>query len=177
MSISSRDQKKVEKAFREAMEAGDGQAEQLVEALGACPDARKALPLALEALFGDDPKLSAAAARGLAKNADPKVLFALAKQPPGEDQERHRQHQMDRSAQGDAGEERHQPGGEQAKGDGGAGQVSRSRLLKPPCSQTRHAPAYHALPGRSLSLGQLAGRMGRWTPRSAHRLERASNPR
>lgn len=78
-AISSRDRKAVEKAFREAMDSPDKDAEELVTALGACPDPRNALPLALEALLGDEPTLSSAAARGLAKNADPRVLFAIAK--------------------------------------------------------------------------------------------------
>lgn len=78
-AIGSRDKKKVEKAFRAALDSPDSEGEALVESLAACPDPRNALPLALEALLGDHPGLSAAAARGLAKNADPRVLFAIAK--------------------------------------------------------------------------------------------------
>jgi len=78
-AIGSRDKKKVEKAFRAAMDSPDTEGESLVESLAACPDPRNALPLALEALLGDEPTLSAAAARGLAKNADPRILFAIAK--------------------------------------------------------------------------------------------------
>jgi hypothetical protein len=78
-AIGSRDKKKVQKAFQAALDEPNTEAEALVEAIAACPDPRNALPLALEALLGDEPTLSAAAARGLAKNADPRVLFAIAK--------------------------------------------------------------------------------------------------
>lgn len=77
--IGSRDRKKVEKAFRDAMSSPDSEGEALVESLGACPDARHALPMALEALLSGAPGLSAAAARGLAKNGDSRVLLTIAK--------------------------------------------------------------------------------------------------
>ena len=80
-AIDSRDQKKVEQAFRKALalDPATPEAELLVEQLAACPDPRFAFDLALEALLSDSPQLSAAAARGLVKNTDPRVLLALAK--------------------------------------------------------------------------------------------------
>lgn len=90
-AVGSRDQKKVEQAFKKAMSEDpvSSESEQLVEALAACPDPRFAFPLALDALLSDSPQLSAAAARGLVKNVEPRVLLALAKRFKSEKQPAH----------------------------------------------------------------------------------------
>jgi len=71
-SLSSRDARKVEDRFEEAVRATTPADIKFIEAVCACPD-EDVVELALEALRGRDRDVALAAARGLARNADPRA--------------------------------------------------------------------------------------------------------